>query len=69
MDDDDIMILDNGQDVLLWIGSRASDVEIKLAYKAATVNFHKIKEEKRGLLLALELPFYPFVVSTSFSRK
>ena len=68
MDDDDIMILDNGQDVLLWIGSRASDVEIKLAYKAATVNFHKI-EEKRGLLLALALLFYPFVVSTSFSRK
>lgn len=37
MDDDDVMILDNGDEVFLWAGSRASEVEVKLAYKAAQV--------------------------------
>ncbi|ETN79136.1 leucine Rich repeat-containing domain protein [Necator americanus] len=37
LDDDDIMILDNGDLVFLWLGTRASEVEVKLAYKAATV--------------------------------
>lgn len=36
--DDDIMILDNGEQVFLWLGARCSEVEIKLAYKSAQVN-------------------------------
>lgn len=36
--DDDIMILDNGEQVFLWLGTRCSEVEIKLAYKSAQVN-------------------------------
>lgn len=35
--DDDIMLLDNGEQVFLWLGSRCSEVEIKLAYKSAHV--------------------------------
>jgi hypothetical protein len=35
--DEDIMILDNGEQVFLWLGSRCSEVEIKLAYKSAQV--------------------------------
>lgn len=35
--DDDIMLLDNGDQVFLWLGSRCSEVEIKLAYKSAQV--------------------------------
>merc|ERR1711915_933768 len=33
--DDDTMILDDGGNVFLWLGSKASDVEIKLALKSA----------------------------------
>lgn len=48
--DDDIMILDNGEQVFLWLGAKCSEVEIKLAYKSAQVssvysynnnNFHR----------------------------
>lgn len=35
--DDDVMILDNGQQVFLWPGKKTSDVEIKLAFKSAQV--------------------------------
>lgn len=35
--DDDIMILDNGEQVFLWLGTKCSEVEIKLAYKSAQV--------------------------------
>ena len=35
--DDDVMILDNGEQVYLWIGLKTSDVEIKLAFKSAQV--------------------------------
>lgn len=35
--DDDIMILDNGEHVFLWLGAKCSEVEIKLAYKSAQV--------------------------------
>lgn len=38
--DDDIMLLDNGEQVFLWLGSRCSEVEIKLAYKSAQVGKH-----------------------------
>ena len=35
--DDDVMILDNGDQVFLWVGRKTSDVEIKLAFKSAQV--------------------------------
>lgn len=35
--DDDIMILDNGEQVFLWLGAKCSEVEVKLAYKSAQV--------------------------------
>ena len=35
--DDDVMILDNGANVFLWVGKRTSDVEIKLSFKSAQV--------------------------------
>lgn len=58
LDDDDIMILDNGDFIFLWIGTRASDVEAKLAYKAATVYQAHLKmkehERPRKLMLALK---------------
>jgi len=31
------MVLDNGEQVFLWLGARSSEVEIKLAYKSAQV--------------------------------
>lgn len=31
------MIVDNGELVFLWVGTRASDVEVKMSYKAAQV--------------------------------
>ena len=39
--DDDVMILDTGDQVFLWIGKKTSDVEIKLAFKSAQVRVHK----------------------------
>ena len=41
--DDDIMILDNGVQVFIWIGSRCSDVEVKLAYKSAQVYVQNLR--------------------------
>ncbi|CAL7949501.1 unnamed protein product [Xylocopa violacea] len=41
--DDDIMILDNGEQVFLWLGSRCSEVEIKLAYKSAQVYIQHLR--------------------------
>jgi hypothetical protein len=38
--DDDIMILDSGELVFLWLGAKCSEVEIKLAYKSAQVSSH-----------------------------
>lgn len=38
------MILDNGEQVFLWLGSRCSEVEIKLAYKSAQVRTHTIAD-------------------------
>ncbi|CAG9770082.1 unnamed protein product [Ceutorhynchus assimilis] len=35
--DDDIMILDNGEQIFLWLGPKCSEIEIKLAYKSAQV--------------------------------
>ncbi|XP_044159287.1 protein flightless-1 homolog [Bufo gargarizans] len=35
--DDDIMLLDNGNEVYMWVGSQTSQVEIKLSLKACQV--------------------------------
>ena len=42
--DDDVMILDTGDQVFLWIGKKTSDVEIKLAFKSAQVRVYKTME-------------------------
>lgn len=39
--DDDIMILDTGEIVFLWIGPTSTDIEIKLAFKSAQVILNK----------------------------
>lgn len=54
--DDDVMILDNGDNVFLWVGRKTSDVEIKLAFKSAQVYIQHMRnkqpDRKRILLLA-----------------
>lgn len=56
--DDDIMLLDNGEQVFLWLGSRCSEVEIKLAYKSAQVYIQHMRikqpERQRKLFLTLK---------------
>uniref|UniRef100_A0A1I7X8R3 Gelsolin-like domain-containing protein n=1 Tax=Heterorhabditis bacteriophora TaxID=37862 RepID=A0A1I7X8R3_HETBA len=58
LDDDDIMLLDNGKLVWMWIGKTASEVEGKLAYKAATVYIAHLRmrqtDSPRTLKLALK---------------
>ncbi|XP_055346232.1 protein flightless-1 homolog [Paramacrobiotus metropolitanus] len=53
--DDDIMILDNGQEVFLWVGGKSSEVEIKLAFKSVQVYVQNLRnkqpERPRKLLL------------------
>ncbi|XP_074112341.1 FLII actin remodeling protein isoform X6 [Cotesia typhae] len=53
--DDDIMILDNGEQVFLWLGAHCSEVEIKLAYKSAQVYIQHLRvtqpEKPRKLFL------------------
>ena len=53
--DEDIMILDNGTHVFIWVGTRCSDVEVKLAYKSAQVYVQnmRIKQEDRPRQLML----------------
>ena len=55
LSDEDIMILDNGTQVFIWIGTRCSDVEIKLAYKSAQVYVQnmRIKQPERPRQLML----------------
>ncbi|KAK3911726.1 Protein flightless-1 [Frankliniella fusca] len=55
--DDDIMILDNGEQVFLWLGARCSEVEIKLAYKSAQVYIQhmRVKQPERPRKLFLTL--------------
>lgn len=43
LSDDDIMILDNGTQVFLWIGPKSSEVEVKLAYKSAQVYVQNLR--------------------------
>lgn len=56
--DDDVMILDNGEQVYLWVGKKTSDVEIKLAFKSAQVYIQHMRNKQadkpRKLLLAMK---------------
>jgi hypothetical protein len=56
--DDDVMILDNGENVFLWVGKKTSDVEIKLAFKSAQVYIQNLRikqpDKPRKLLLAMK---------------
>ncbi|KAK3858495.1 hypothetical protein Pcinc_035323 [Petrolisthes cinctipes] len=47
--DDDTMILDDGIQVFLWLGSKASDVEIKLALKSAQVYVQNLRVKQPDL--------------------
>ncbi|CAL4062789.1 unnamed protein product [Meganyctiphanes norvegica] len=47
--DDDTMILDDGFNVFLWLGSKASDVEIKLALKSAQVYVQNLRVKQPEL--------------------
>ncbi|XP_042876156.1 protein flightless-1-like [Penaeus japonicus] len=47
--DDDTMILDDGGNVFLWLGSKASDVEIKLALKSAQVYVQNLRVKQPEL--------------------
>lgn len=64
--DDDIMILDNGEQVFLWLGSRCSEVEIKLAYKSAQVRSTGILSNKQLIFIYvfLSCDFFRFTFST-----
>ncbi|XP_057311886.1 protein flightless-1 homolog [Hydractinia symbiolongicarpus] len=46
--DDDVMLLDTGTELFIWIGETASDIEKKLSVKAAQVYMQHIKEQKLG---------------------
>ena len=55
--DEDIMLLDNGTQVFIWLGTRCSEVEVKLAYKSAHVYVQnmRIKQQDRPRTLMLTL--------------
>ncbi|CAG2160446.1 unnamed protein product [Oppiella nova] len=55
--DEDIMVLDNGTQVFIWLGSRCSEVEVKLAYKSAQVYTQnmRIKQTDRPRTLMLTM--------------
>lgn len=55
--DDDIMILDNGSQVFIWVGTRCSDVEVKLAFKSAQVYVQNLKTKQPEKLRQLMLTF------------
>ncbi|XP_064595508.1 protein flightless-1 homolog isoform X2 [Liolophura sinensis] len=61
--DDDVMILDNGEQVFLWVGKKTSDVEIKLAFKSAQVYIQNVRSKQpnkpRKLLLAMKHKEHP----------
>jgi hypothetical protein len=54
---DDIMILDTGEHVFLWMGPRCSEVEVKLSYKSAQVYIQNLRakqpERPRKLFLTV----------------
>nr|XP_033819549.1 protein flightless-1 homolog [Geotrypetes seraphini] len=41
--DDDIMLLDNGREVYMWVGTQTSQVEIKLSLKACQVYMQHVR--------------------------
>nr|XP_056722154.1 protein flightless-1 homolog [Euleptes europaea] len=43
--DDDIMLLDNGREVYMWVGTQTSQVEIKLSLKACQVYIQHIRSK------------------------
>ncbi|XP_053425144.1 protein flightless-1 homolog isoform X3 [Nycticebus coucang] len=45
--DDDIMLLDNGREVYMWVGTQTSQVEIKLSLKACQVYIQHIRSKER----------------------
>nr|CAB3246483.1 protein flightless-1 homolog [Phallusia mammillata] len=51
--DDDIMVLDNGEFVYLWVGTQTSQVEVKLGLKTTSVYIQHLKSKgiKRRLKL------------------
>jgi len=53
--DEDIMILDSGEEIFIWVGPKASQVELKLAYKSAQTYLKAltVKGEKREKKLFL----------------
>lgn len=53
LSDDDIMILDNGSQVFLWIGPKSSEVEVKLAYKSAQVYVQNLLNQTKSRQLML----------------
>ncbi|UXI14718.1 leucine-rich repeat protein [Sarcoptes scabiei] len=56
--DEDIMLLDNGSQVFIWLGTRCSEIEIKLAYKSAQVYVQNMKlkqpDRPRTLMLTVK---------------
>lgn len=44
--DDDIMLLDNGKEVYMWVGSQTSQVEIKLSLKACQVYIQHMRSKE-----------------------
>ncbi|XP_061404847.1 protein flightless-1 homolog [Lethenteron reissneri] len=44
--DDDIMVLDNGGEVYMWVGTQSSQVEIKLGLKATQVYIQHMKSKE-----------------------
>lgn len=51
--DDDIMVLDNGEVVYMWVGGQTSQVEVKFGLKTATVYIQHLKS--KGLKRRLRL--------------
>ncbi|XP_076808004.1 protein flightless-1 homolog [Clavelina lepadiformis] len=51
--DDDIMLLDNGESMFMWVGGQTSQVEVKLGLKTASVYIQHLKSKgiKRRLRL------------------
>ncbi|XP_040830440.1 protein flightless-1 homolog isoform X3 [Ochotona curzoniae] len=44
--DDDIMLLDNGREVYMWVGTQTSQVEIKLSLKACQVYIQHLRSKE-----------------------
>jgi hypothetical protein len=53
LSDDDIMILDNGSTVFLWVGPTSTDIEIKLAFKSAQVSSIFLIKTKEIIIIFL----------------